>query len=51
MTQIVGGIVTIGIGVIVIAAIYQLGKPTNPIVGATQSVTNTTLASLFKGTG
>ena len=47
--QIVGGFVTLGIGVIVIAAIYQLAKPGGQTItsDATQSY-NQTLSSLFK---
>lgn len=48
MDTIVGAFVTLGIGVITIAAIYQLGKSANPIVPDATSVTNTTLNSLFK---
>lgn len=44
---IVGGFVTLGIGVIVIAAIYQLNSRPG-VVNATQSVANNTLTSLFK---
>jgi hypothetical protein len=48
MDGIVGGIVTLGIGVIVIAGIYQLGKSANPIVPSATSAYNNTLTSLFK---
>lgn len=48
MDSIVGAIVTLGMGVIVVGAIYQLGKSSNPIVPATESVATTTLNSLFK---
>ncbi len=52
MDTIVGATVTLGIGVIVIAAIYQLGKGSNPIVndlvGGPNAAYQTTLSSLFK---
>jgi hypothetical protein len=52
MDTIVGAGVTIGIGIIVIAAIYQLGKGSNPIVndlvGGPNAAYQTTLSSLFK---
>ena len=52
MDTIVGAVVTLGIGVTVIAAIYQLGKGTNPIVndlvGSPNSAYNATLGALFK---
>lgn len=48
MDSIVGAVVTIGIGVIVIAGIYQLGKAQNPIVPAAAGAYNNTLTSLFK---
>lgn len=47
-SQIVGGL-TIGlIGIIVIAAIYQLGKKTNPIVTTSGTAYDNTLGALFK---
>jgi hypothetical protein len=46
--QIVGGIVTVALGVIVIAAIYQLGHTNNPIVPDATSLGQTTLTNLFK---
>jgi hypothetical protein len=46
--EIVGAFVTVAIGVIVVGAIYQLGKSANPIVPDATSVANTTLNSLFK---
>lgn len=46
--QLVGGIVTVALGVIVIAAIYQLGQKGNPIVPSTTSVAQTTLTNIFK---
>lgn len=48
MDQIVGGFVTLGLGVIVIAGIYQLGKKNNPIVPAATAGYSSTLTSLFK---
>lgn len=44
----IGGIVAIGMGVIVIAGIYQLNQPGGSVVPATQSVATTTLNSIFK---
>jgi hypothetical protein len=48
--QIIGGGVTIAMGVIVIAAIYQLGKQTGPngIPATTSAITGQTLSSIFK---
>ena len=52
MDTIVGAVVTLGIGVIVVGAIYQLGKGTNPIVndlvGGPSAAYQTTLTSIFK---
>jgi hypothetical protein len=48
MDSIVGAAVTLGLGVITIAAIYQLGKSGNPIVPTAGAVTTNTLNSLFK---
>lgn len=48
MDSIVGALVTLGIGVIVIAGIYQLGEKNNPIVPSATSAYNNTLTSLFK---
>lgn len=52
MDTIVGAFVTLGLGVIVIAGIYQLGKSGNPIVGdlvgGPQAAYQTTLSSLYK---
>ena len=48
MENITGVIVTLGIGVITIAAIFQLSKGKAPLVTATQSVANNTLSSIFK---
>ena len=47
-SQIVGGLVVGVTGIIIIAAIFQLGKKGNPIVPTTGSAYNTTLSSLFK---
>lgn len=46
--QVVGGLVTFGMGVIIIAALYQLGKQGNPTVGAVQNIADNTLGGLFK---
>jgi hypothetical protein len=48
MDTIVGGVVTLGVGVIVIAAIYQLGKTSNPIVPTAGTAYAQTLSGLFK---
>jgi hypothetical protein len=49
MTEIVGGLVTIGIGVIVVAAIYQLGQAKNNITSTVTGLVKTTVtAGLFK---
>jgi hypothetical protein len=48
MDTVFGSIVTLGIGVIVIAAIYQLGKSSNPIVPTAGTAYNNTLSALFK---
>ena len=48
MNEIVGAFVTVSLGVITVAAIYQLGKSANPIVPTAGSVATTTLNSLFK---
>jgi hypothetical protein len=48
MTEIVGGIVTLGLGVIVVAAIYQLGSARNNITSTVTSLGRTTLHTLFK---
>jgi len=48
MDTFVGAAVTLGIGVIVIAAIFQLGKKGNPIVPAASAGYSSTLSSLFK---
>ena len=52
MDTIVGGAVTLGLGVIVIAAIYQLGRSPNniasDIAGTQNSAVNATLGALFK---
>ena len=49
-TQLVQGIVTVALGVIVIAAIYQLGKKGNPIVPSVTTVGQTALTNMFKNT-
>jgi len=48
MDTVVGAFVTVAMGVIVVGAIYQLGKSSNPIVPSATSVANNTLSSLFK---
>jgi hypothetical protein len=48
MDEVIGGIVALGLGVITIAGIYQLGKKGNPLVPTVGGVTNQTLSSLFK---
>jgi hypothetical protein len=52
MDTLVGGFVTLGLGVIVIAAIYQLGRSPNniaqDIAGTQNSALNVTLGALFK---
>ena len=48
MDNALGAITGIAMGVIVIAGIYQLNKKGSPLVPAAQSITTTTLTSLFK---
>jgi hypothetical protein len=48
MDALIGGVISIGLGVVVIAAIYQLGQKGNPIVPDATSVATTTLNSIFK---
>lgn len=48
MDQVVGGVVTLGLGLFAIAAIYQLGKSTNPIVPDATQAYNNTLTGIFK---
>ena len=48
MDEMVGAFVAVGMGVIAIAAIYQLGKKGNPIVPGAVSLGTTTLTSIFK---
>jgi hypothetical protein len=48
MDKIIGGVFGVAMGVIVIAAIYQLNKKGSPIVPAAEKVTQTGLASIFK---
>lgn len=48
MDTIVGAIVTLGLGVVVVGAIYQLGKSSNPIVPTAGTAYNNTLGALFK---
>jgi len=48
MTEIVGGLVTLGIGVIVVAAIYQLGGAKNNIAHTVTSLGTKTINTLFK---
>lgn len=47
-SQVVGGIVTVMVGVIVIAAIYQLNKSGGKVTPALSGGYNATLSSLFK---
>jgi len=47
-SQIIGGAVTVLLGVLVIAGIYQLGKSSNPIVPSASSDYQATLTSIFK---
>ena len=47
-SQIVGGLVVVGTGVIIVALAFQLGKSNNPIVPTAGSAYNNTLTSLFK---
>ncbi len=44
----IGAVSAIALGVIVIAAIYQLNKKGTPLVPAGQAVATTTLTSIFK---
>jgi hypothetical protein len=46
--SIVGAFVSIGLGVIVIAGIYQLSKGKAPLATDATSVTNNALTSIFK---
>lgn len=49
--QLVGGIVVVGLGVIAIAAIYQLQHPakgTPSVASDATSITNNTLGTIFK---
>ena len=48
MDNIVGAFVTVGMGVVAIAAIYQLNKKGSPLVPAASGVANNTLTSIFK---
>jgi hypothetical protein len=48
MDQVTGGIVTLGLAVIGVAAIFQLSKPGgNKLAGTAGSVVNTTVGKLF----
>ena len=49
-TQIIQGVVTVALGIIVIAAIYQLGKKSNPIVPSVTTLGQTALTNMFKKT-
>lgn len=46
--QIVGAGLTIGVGILVIAGIYQLGKRTNQVTPTVGAAYNQTLSSIFK---
>lgn len=48
MADVIGGVLAIGMGVIIIAGIYQLNKKGSPIVPAVQGITTSTLTSIFK---
>lgn len=48
MDTAIGAFVTVSLGVITVAAIYQLGKSANPIVPTAGAVATTTLNNLFK---
>lgn len=48
MDNAIGAFTSIALGVVVIAAIYQLNKKGTPLVPAGQAVATTTLTSIFK---
>ncbi len=48
MSDSIGMLTSIALGVIVIAGIYQLNKKGTPLVPAGQAVATTTLTSIFK---
>jgi hypothetical protein len=48
MDELTGAFVTVGMGVIAIAAIYQLNKKGSPLVPGAVSLGTTTLTSIFK---
>ena len=48
MDNAIGAVTSIALGVIVIAAIYQLNKKGTPLVPAASGVANNTLTSIFK---
>lgn len=48
MDVVVGGIVALGMGVIVIAGIYQLSKGKAPLVTAGSNIATASLSSIFK---
>jgi hypothetical protein len=48
MGQVVGGLFTVGIGVIIVAAIFQLNKQNTPLVPAAANVADNTLSAIFK---
>ena len=47
--HLIGVIGAIGMGVITVGAIYQLGKQSNPTVGDVTTLGTNTLNGLFKG--
>lgn len=47
-TTVIGGLVTLGLGVIIVGAIYQLGTNSANVTTAASSVATTTLNSLYK---
>ena len=44
----IGAIVTLGVGVIIVGAIYQLGTNSANVTSAASSVATTTLNNLYK---
>lgn len=47
-SQLIGGFVTVAMGVIVVAAIYQLGVNSSNVATDVTQVANNTLGGLFK---
>jgi hypothetical protein len=48
VSQLVGGVLVIGLAVVGIAAIYQLNKANTPLVPDSTSVANNALSDIFK---